>query len=191
MRKTSFYVTIAKPKLILLEYLFLCIIFLTFFIYQIKLVNDDYINAINIYLKQSESYAQKIKMNRRQVFIAKVNRYVRKISVAYDIDPDWVLAVISVESGYNPNITGSFGEIGMMQIKLSTARIFNSKLKAKDLYNWKTNILYGVMYLSDNIHRYGRLCGTLAYNGGAGILKHKSNMEYYRKIKKEYLNEES
>ncbi|MCB1492189.1 MAG: lytic transglycosylase domain-containing protein, partial [Rhodobiaceae bacterium] len=62
----------------------------------------------------------------------------------------------------------SAGEIGLMQIKPSTARMMGYRGSAKGLYNPETNIKYGMMYLA-MAHKLGggSTCGTiLKYNAG-------------------------
>ncbi len=54
---------------------------------------------------------------------------------AHDFDPLFVLAVIKRESGFNPRALGGHGEIGMMQIKPSTARWISEKFGMQ----WKSD----------------------------------------------------
>jgi soluble lytic murein transglycosylase len=54
---------------------------------------------------------------------------------AHDFDPLFVLAVIKRESGFNPRAVGGHGEIGMMQIKPSTARWISEKFGMR----WKSD----------------------------------------------------
>ena len=79
-------------------------------------------------------------------------------------------AVITVESNYKPNMRGSHGEIGLMQVKLQTARGMGYTGSAKGLYEPATNIRYGMLYLGQARKLAGGdLCGTiLKYNGGHG-----------------------
>ncbi len=79
-------------------------------------------------------------------------------------------AVVRVESAYRANARGGAGEIGLMQLKLSTARMMGYKGSAKELYNPETNIRYGMKYLGQ-AHKLagGSTCGTiLKYNAGHG-----------------------
>ncbi len=77
-------------------------------------------------------------------------------------------AVIFVESNYRPDVTGSAGEIGLMQIKLATARDMGFTGTRKELYDPATNLRYGLKYLAGAKERGGgTLCGTiLKYNAG-------------------------
>lgn len=82
-------------------------------------------------------------------------------------------AVVTVESNYNPTMRGSAGEIGLMQIKLQTARGMGYRGTAKALYEPATNIRYGMLYLGEARKLAGGdLCGTiLKYNGGHGATR--------------------
>ncbi len=64
-----------------------------------------------------------------------------------DVPVSLAHAVVSVESNYNPKLRGSAGEIGLMQVKLSTARGMGYRGSAKKLYEPETNIRYGMEYL--------------------------------------------
>ena len=79
-------------------------------------------------------------------------------------------AVVRVESSYRANARGGAGEIGLMQIKLATARMMGYKGSAKALYRPENNIKYGMKYLG-KAHKLagGSTCGTiLKYNAGHG-----------------------
>lgn len=79
-------------------------------------------------------------------------------------------AVVQVESSFRAGVTGGAGEIGLMQIKLATARGMGYKGTRKQLYNPATNLYWGMKYLG-KAHRLagGSTCGTiLKYNAGHG-----------------------
>lgn len=79
-------------------------------------------------------------------------------------------AVIRHESGFRAHVTGSAGEIGLMQIKFSTARGMGYTGSRKALYDPKVNITWGMKYLGKARKLAGgSQCGTLSrYNGGLG-----------------------
>ncbi len=82
-------------------------------------------------------------------------------------------AVVRVESSYRANARGRAGEIGLMQLKPSTARLMGYRGSAKGLYNPDTNLRYGMAYLG-KAHRLagGSTCGTiLRYNAGHGATR--------------------
>ena len=73
------------------------------------------------------------------------------------------LAIVSQESGFRPNVTGSAGEIGLMQLKCQTARGMGYRGSCKGLYNPSTNLRYGMIYLRKALNR-----GSVGYYN-AGI----------------------
>jgi soluble lytic murein transglycosylase-like protein len=77
-------------------------------------------------------------------------------------------AVVRHESNFNPRVTGRAGEIGLMQIKLQTARGMGYTGSRKALYDPATNIKWGMKYLGQAQRLAGgSQCGTLSrYNGG-------------------------
>jgi soluble lytic murein transglycosylase-like protein len=79
-------------------------------------------------------------------------------------------AVVRHESNFNPRVTGRAGEIGLMQIKLQTARGMGYTGSRKGLYDPATNIKWGMKYLGQARRLAGGSeCGTLSrYNGGLG-----------------------
>jgi soluble lytic murein transglycosylase-like protein len=76
--------------------------------------------------------------------------------------------VVRHESNFNPNVTGRAGEIGLMQIKLQTARGLGYTGSRKGLYDPATNIKWGMKYLGQAQRLAGgSQCGTLSrYNAG-------------------------
>lgn len=79
-------------------------------------------------------------------------------------------AVMAVESGYDPRAIGSSGEIGLMQVLPSTARMMGFVGTNDALAAPQTNIHYGVTYLA----RAWRLAGgdlctaVMKYRAGHG-----------------------
>ena len=68
---------------------------------------------------------------------------VGKVSPKYEVDPELVLAFISVESGFNANAVSPKNAQGLMQLIPETARRF----RVKDAFNAEDNIKGGVAYL--------------------------------------------
>lgn len=95
---------------------------------------------------------------------------VSQYAAAYGVPASLAHAVITVESNYRPNMLGSAGEVGLMQIKPATARMMGYSGGAKGLFNPETNIKFGMKYLG-MAHDLagGDTCGTiLRYNAGHG-----------------------
>jgi hypothetical protein len=79
-------------------------------------------------------------------------------------------AVMAVESGFNPDAVGGAGEIGLMQITPSTARMLGFIGSNAELAVPETNIHYGVTYLAQAWRLAGGdLCtATMKYRAGHG-----------------------
>ena len=95
---------------------------------------------------------------------------IAKHARANNVPVDLARAVVKHESGFRAGVTGRAGEIGLMQIKLSTARGMGYKGTAKGLYEPATNLRWGMKYLGKARQLSGGSeCGTLSrYNGGHG-----------------------
>lgn len=79
-------------------------------------------------------------------------------------------AVMAVESGFNPNVIGGSGEIGLMQLMPSTARMLGFVGSNAELAAPEINIHYGVTYLAQAWRLAGGdLCtATMKYRAGHG-----------------------
>lgn len=80
------------------------------------------------------------------------------------------LAVVRTEIRFDAQATGQAGEIGLMQIKLATARGMGYKGSARGLYRPDINLRWGMKYLGKARKLAGGSeCGMLSkYNGGHG-----------------------
>jgi len=79
-----------------------------------------------------------------------------------------VRAIVAVESGGDAQAVGAAGEIGLMQIKLSTAQQMGYKGPGVGLFDVRTNIHYGTKYLAWQLNRYRSLPSAIAaYNAGS------------------------
>ncbi len=105
---------------------------------------------------------------------------------AYGVPVALATAVVGVESNFRANARGSAGEIGLMQIKPTTARMMGYTGSAKGLYDPDTNIKYGMKYLA-KAHQLGGgdTCGTiLRYNAGHGAKRmNRISAAYCAKVK--------
>lgn len=100
----------------------------------------------------------------------KYGKLIAKYAAQHGVPYRLARAVVQVESSFRANATGAVGEIGLMQIRLATARGMGYKGSAKALYNPATNLYWGMKYLG-KAHRLagGSTCGTiLKYNAGHG-----------------------
>ena len=106
--------------------------------------------------------------------------YVPQVLRNTGIDPDMVLAVIAVESGYSPLKLSDRGSIGPMQITPVAAR----ELGIDDLtylLSDSVNVQAGTQYLQKMMQRFGdwRLA-LAAYNAGSGAVTRHKGIPPYR-----------
>jgi soluble lytic murein transglycosylase-like protein len=73
---------------------------------------------------------------------------VERHASANGVPPAMVHRIIMRESRYNPGARGRGGALGMMQIKLATARGVGYTGTAEGLLDAETNLTYGVKYLA-------------------------------------------
>ncbi len=101
---------------------------------------------------------------------ARYRMLIQKEVARTGLAPEIAEAVMAVESGYNPGAIGGAGEIGLMQILPSTARMLGFLGTNGDLAVPETNIHYGVAYLAQAWRLAGGdLCtAVMKYRAGHG-----------------------
>jgi soluble lytic murein transglycosylase-like protein len=101
---------------------------------------------------------------------ARYRRLIEKEAAQAGLSPDIAEAVMAVESGYNPDAIGGVGEIGLMQILPSTARMLGFNGTDASLAVPENNIHYGVTYLAQAWRLAGGdLCtAVMKYRAGHG-----------------------
>ncbi len=118
---------------------------------------------------------------------AQFRRMVAKHARANGVPVKLAEAIVSIESRYNPSARGQAGEVGLMQIKPSTARGIGYKGSIRALYDPETNLRWGMKYLG-KAHRLGggSVCGTvLKYNAGHYAKRmNKISANYCSKVKR-------
>ena len=113
---------------------------------------------------------------------------IAKHATANGVPVNLAHAVIRIESNFRANARGRAGEVGLMQIKPSTARAMGYSGSIKGLYNPETNIKYGMKYLGQARKLGdGSVCGTiLKYNAGHGAKRmNRVSAAYCSKVKKQ------
>jgi soluble lytic murein transglycosylase-like protein len=100
-----------------------------------------------------------------------------------------VRGVILVESDWNEHLTGAVGEIGLMQLRMQTARELGYRGTERELYNPETNIRWGIKYLAAAYKlAEGDLCQTsLKYQAGVEVSKMTGAARAYCSLLKSYM----
>jgi soluble lytic murein transglycosylase-like protein len=129
---------------------------------------------------------------------------VYKNSRQYGYNPELLLAVIAVESQFNPEALGRYksgtlsGALGLMQVKYVTARAMANTLGMEgitpgDLLDPEINLILGTAYLTMLVSRFKSFkLGLLAYNLGPTTVRgslarnEKLPMRYYEKVLAQY-----
>lgn len=98
---------------------------------------------------------------------------VEKAARAHDLDQALLLAIIAVESGYDPQATSSEGAAGLMQLMPATALRYG----VIDRYDPEENINAGARYLRDLINQFhdNLSLALAAYNAGEDAVVHYGN----------------
>ncbi|MFC0284094.1 transglycosylase SLT domain-containing protein [Camelimonas abortus] len=111
---------------------------------------------------------------------------MREAARASGVPPELADAVATVESGYNPAAAGADGEVGLMQVLPSTARLLGFSGPLAELAQPETNIRYGVAYLAGAWRLAGGdICtAVMKYRAGhaESRFSHRS-VEYCRRVR--------
>jgi soluble lytic murein transglycosylase len=130
----------------------------------------------------------------------KISQTIITQSEKYSLDPYFLMAVISGESSFNPGAKGPVGEIGLMQIRMSTGKWMAQmeKMKwrgARTLNDPISNIKLGSAYLAwlrSKFNNHGQLY-LAAYNMGPKNVKSAVSRktwpkDYPKHVMKRYLS---
>lgn len=118
---------------------------------------------------------------------------VHDLAPQYDLDPNLVMAIIAVESGFNEKAVSSKNAQGLMQLIPATAERF----QVKDTFDAEENIKGGMAYLRWLLAFFkGHVTlAVAAYNAGEGAVeKHQGvppyteTENYVKKIQSQYTN---
>jgi hypothetical protein len=110
-----------------------------------------------------------------------LERLARASAQRHGLDPELVMAVVSVESGFQPRALSRKGAQGLMQLMPPTAR----ELGVRNAFDPAQNLDGGARYLSALIARYGGdLTKALAaYNAGQGAVDRHRGVPPYRETR--------
>jgi len=90
------------------------------------------------------------------------------IALAEGLHPSLAFQLVKVESGFQANARSSKGAIGFTQLRLTTARAYDSTLTERDLVDRDTNLRIGFRFLKDLLARFDQdvNLALVAYNRG-------------------------
>ena len=120
-----------------------------------------------------------------------MDRIVREAAERHHVDPALVKAVISTESGWNPQAVSRKGAVGLMQLIPGTAERYG----VGNPFDPAQNVEGGTTYLKSLLDRYnGDLPKTLAaYNAGEhavdlyrGVPGYPETQRYVQKVTQAY-----
>ena len=111
----------------------------------------------------------------------RLDRIVREAAERHQVDPALVKAVISTESGWNPQAVSRKGAVGLMQLIPETAQRFG----VGNPYDPAQNVEAGTTYLKSLLDRYdGDLNKSLAaYNAGEGAVDRSGGVPAFRETR--------
>ncbi|HEO71892.1 MAG TPA: lytic transglycosylase domain-containing protein, partial [Candidatus Hydrogenedentes bacterium] len=108
--------------------------------------------------------------------VSKIRPIVEHYAAFYKLDPALVLAVIRVESNFQPSAKSPAGACGLMQLMPGTAA--DMGIGRDSIFNAVDNIAGGTQYLARQLERFGQLeLALAAYNAGPGNV-----MKYHNEI---------
>jgi len=104
-----------------------------------------------------------------------IARWIWIYAQSHGLDPTLILALITIESRFDPYATSSVGAQGLMQIMPFWKKELGSK--NDNLYDVATNIRYGCAILKHYLKRYKTTRKALAaYNGSKGRDKYPNKV---------------
>jgi len=129
----------------------------------------------------SASYAKdtNITYNEKQI---QIQILTKSIAERHNVPTDLALAIIELESQYNPKSTGHKGEYGLGQILCSTARLMGMKGKCDQLNVPETNLEYTMLYLRYALDQTDNdICKAASYYG-SGVISKTNKTAYCKKM---------
>lgn len=87
--------------------------------------------------------------------VLSIRQLVSEVAREQRVPVDVAHALVQRESGYRVSAVGRQGEIGLVQIKLSTARGLGFRGSREQLFEPRTNLTYGLRYARMALDRGG------------------------------------
>lgn len=123
---------------------------------------------------------QKIEM---QLYPLNYREYIMKASEEYDLEPEFICAVIHTESNFKSNAKSPAGACGLMQIMPETfmwiADLKDADVQDSEIFTPLVNMDYGCYYLRYLTDHYEDLyTACAAYNAGGIVQSWLSDPQY-------------
>lgn len=114
-----------------------------------------------------------------------IDEIIETFSNKYNVDSDFIKAIIKQESGFNPKATSKKGAMGLMQLMPKTAK----SLGVEDAYNPMQNIEGGVKYIKSLLNQFdnNQKFALAAYNAGPNAVKRYGGIPPYKETQN-YVN---
>lgn len=99
---------------------------------------------------------------------ADLSAQIYDIAIAEGIPASMGFQLVKVESDFQNSAQSSASAIGLTQLRVATARVYDAKLEPSDLMNPDVNLRVGFRYLKDLMDRFGQdmPLALEAYNKG-------------------------
>ncbi len=131
-------------------------------------------------VENSNEHIQSVSVASKSNKVEQANREYYDVPLSYDLQnfifsecesknvpPDLVIALIDVESDFNPKLISKTNDYGLMQINICHKDSLKKTLQITDLIDEKQNIKAGVYMLSEIVNKYSNVNQALmVYNCG-------------------------
>jgi len=109
---------------------------------------------------------------------ANIDEIIETFANKYDVDSDFIRAIIKQESNFNEKATSKKGAMGLMQLMPSTAK----SLGIEDAYNPWENVEGGTKHIKNLLIHYNgdKELALAAYNAGMGAVKKYGGIPPYK-----------
>ena len=121
-----------------------------------------------------------------KIYPIKYTDEIKQYSTRFQLSPSLVASVVNTESSFNKNAESNKGAIGLMQIKLSTAKFMiqyyklNIEISKEQLFDVSKNLYFGCMYLKYLTLKFKNIDTALAsYNAGETVVRNWLKNENY------------
>ena len=154
-------------------------------------INDELIKNSSLSNSAKELLNEKLEATKLKSKIdlkaqrTNVEEIIETYANKYNIDSNFIKAIIKQESGFNVNATSKKGAMGLMQLMPQTAK----SLGVVDAYNPNQNIEGGVKYLRNLLDKYenNKELALAAYNAGSGAVQRYGGIPPYKETQN-YVN---